>query len=221
MRTPARKKPSSWLSGRSRKLPRNQFSMSDAAAVEPSLSCGQRMGSNRRGHRSRERFHGIRTGQLPGHPIRGVRRPGGPHVLTRPFDIIYMLNTFDAFDAQGDALAARRQVVQAGARLIIFDYLDRDRLAKDPLVVNVGKIVPHPIEMSRIPDDLAAAGWKLDSAKEVNDGTSAGMRTWLRESSASAPRSSRLGRRCLHLHARGVWRNAAEGQGWPVGRGAA
>src|SRR5215472_3814040 len=80
-----------------------------------------------------------------------------------------MLNTFDAFDAQGDALAARRQVVQAGARLIIFDYLDRDRLAKDPLVVNVGKIVPHPIEMSRIPDDLAAAEWKLDSAEELNE----------------------------------------------------
>jgi len=36
-------------------------------------------------------------------------------------------------------------------------------------VVNVGKIVPHPIEMSRIPGDLAAAGWKLDSAEELNE----------------------------------------------------
>jgi SAM-dependent methyltransferase len=92
-----------------------------------------------------------------------------PRVLARSFDIIYMLNAFYAFDAQREALAALRQVAGAGARLVIFDYLDRGGLAGDPLVVNVGKIVSHPIEMSRIPDDLAAAGWKLDSAEEVND----------------------------------------------------
>jgi len=92
-----------------------------------------------------------------------------PRVLRRRFDIIYMLNAFYAFDAQREALAALRQVAEAGARLVIFDYLDRGGLAKDPLVVNVGKIVPHPIEMSRIPGDLAAAGWKLDSAEELNE----------------------------------------------------
>ena len=81
-----------------------------------------------------------------------------PRVLARHFDIIYMLNAFYAFDAQREALAALREVAQAGARLVIFDYLDRDGLARDPLVVNAGKIIPHPIEMSRIPDDLAVAG---------------------------------------------------------------
>jgi hypothetical protein len=85
-------------------------------------------------------------------------------VLARRFDVIYMLNAFYAFDAQCEALAALRQVAEGGGRLIIFDYLDRGGLAKDPLLVNAGKIVPHPIEMSRIPDDLGAAGWKLDSA---------------------------------------------------------
>jgi SAM-dependent methyltransferase len=89
--------------------------------------------------------------------------------IARRFDIIYMLNAFYAFDAQREALAALRQVAQAGARLIIFDYSDRGGLARDPLVVNAGKIVPHPIEMSRIPDDLAAAEWKLDSAEELNE----------------------------------------------------
>ena len=92
-----------------------------------------------------------------------------PRVLARRFDIIYMLNAFYAFEAQGEALAALRQVAQAGARLVIFDYFDRGGLARDPLVVNAGEIVPHPIEMRRIPDDLAAAGWKLDSAEEVNE----------------------------------------------------
>ena len=92
-----------------------------------------------------------------------------PRVLAGRFYIIYMLNAFYAFDAQREALAALRQVAEVGARLVIFDYLDRGGLARDPLVVNVGKIVPHPIEMSRIPDDLAAAGWKLDSAQEVNE----------------------------------------------------
>jgi SAM-dependent methyltransferase len=89
--------------------------------------------------------------------------------LARRFDVIYMLNAFYAFDAQREALAALRQVAQAGARLVIFDYSDLGGLARDPLVVNAGKIVPHPIEMSRIPDDLAVAGWKLDSAEEVNE----------------------------------------------------
>ena len=92
-----------------------------------------------------------------------------PRVLGRRFDIIYMLNAFYAFEAQPEALAALRQVAEAGARLVIFDYLDRGGLAENPLVVNAGKIVPHPIEMSRIPDDLAAAGWKLDSATEENE----------------------------------------------------
>src|SRR5215467_10380935 len=126
-----------------------------------SFLAAQRMGPSRRGHRSRGRFHRIRASLLPGHPIRGV--------LRRRFDIIYMLNAFYAFDAQREALAALRQVAEAGARLVIFDYLDRGGLASDPLVVNVAKIVPHPIEMSRIPDDLTAAGWKLDSAEELNE----------------------------------------------------
>lgn len=92
-----------------------------------------------------------------------------PRVLTRRFDLIYMLNAFYAFDAQRDALAAVRKVAAAGARLVIFDYLDRGGFAANPLVLNDSSIVPHAIDMSRTPEDLAAAGWKLESAEELND----------------------------------------------------
>jgi len=91
-----------------------------------------------------------------------------PNVLARRFDVIYMLNAFYAFDAQREALAALRQVAADTARLIIFDYLDRDNLAADPLVVNGSNIVPHPIEMPQISRDLLANGWKLESFLAVN-----------------------------------------------------
>ncbi len=92
-----------------------------------------------------------------------------PRVLTRRFDVIYLLNAYYAFDAQREALVALRQVAADGARLLIFDYLDRGGFAEDPLLVNGDTIVPHPIDLSRTPADLAGAGWKLISSEGLNN----------------------------------------------------
>ncbi|HKM99142.1 MAG TPA: methyltransferase domain-containing protein [Candidatus Binataceae bacterium] len=92
-----------------------------------------------------------------------------PRILARRFDVIYMLNAFYAFDAQRDALVALRQVAADGARLLIFDYLDRGGFAADHLVVNGAAIVPHPVDLSRTPGDLEEAGWKLISTERLNN----------------------------------------------------
>ncbi|MDD4933595.1 MAG: class I SAM-dependent methyltransferase [Methylacidiphilaceae bacterium] len=92
-----------------------------------------------------------------------------PRLLSRRFAVVYLLNSFYAFEAQREALASLRRVAEEGARLLLFDYVDRGGFRHDPLVVNGRRILPHPIERDAICGELEETGWKLVSIEDLHE----------------------------------------------------
>lgn len=86
-----------------------------------------------------------------------------PRIVTRKFDIIYMLNAFYAFDSQRDALAGLREVAKPGAQLVIFDYTVGPKSAGMP-----NPMMPHAIRLSEIAAMLRDAGWAPGAIEDLN-----------------------------------------------------
>jgi SAM-dependent methyltransferase len=80
-----------------------------------------------------------------------------------PFDLVCCFNTYYAFPDQPAALRSLRKACRPGASLVLFDY---SRIANQPLPVSLGDEIGHPINLSRIEEELRESGWQL---AEVND----------------------------------------------------
>jgi hypothetical protein len=88
-----------------------------------------------------------------------------PAIVTREFDIIYMLNAFYAFADQRGALAALRKVAKTSARLVIFDYA----ISKPADLSVEGQVfIPHPIQMSGIGDLIRGSGWEPGTVEDLS-----------------------------------------------------
>ena len=84
-------------------------------------------------------------------------------IVTRTFDVIYMLNAFYAFDRQPEALAELRKVANPGAQLVIFDYTVGANAGDMP-----NPMMPHAIRLSEIAAMLRDAGWEPDAREDLN-----------------------------------------------------
>jgi ubiquinone/menaquinone biosynthesis C-methylase UbiE len=87
-----------------------------------------------------------------------------PRIVTRTFDVIYMLNAFYAFDRQREALAVLRKVARPSAQLVIFDYTVGPNAADTP-----NPMMPHAIRLSEIAAMLRAAGWEPGAVEDLSD----------------------------------------------------
>ena len=83
-------------------------------------------------------------------------------VLDDTFDIIYLLNSFYAFDDQRGALIELKKLAHGNTTLIIFDYVDK-RMNREG---EIFETCTHPIVPSDIRHLLEESGWK---AAEITD----------------------------------------------------
>jgi ubiquinone/menaquinone biosynthesis C-methylase UbiE len=88
-------------------------------------------------------------------------------VLARQFDVIYLFNSFYAFDDQPGALAVLGRLAGASGRLVIFDYTDRGGYDDTPLACDGEPFLPHPVRLSAAGDLLRQAGWQLVEVEDV------------------------------------------------------
>jgi SAM-dependent methyltransferase len=90
-----------------------------------------------------------------------------PSVIGRKFDLIYLFNSFYAFEDQPRALAALAQLARGPGRLVLFDYTDRGGYDDKPLQCDGGPFIPHPVTLSAIGDMLRHAGWELSHVEDI------------------------------------------------------
>jgi SAM-dependent methyltransferase len=91
-----------------------------------------------------------------------------PAIVTREFDVIYMLNAFYAFADQRAALTALRKVAKLGARLVIFDYAIGGPPNETDLSVEGQVFIPHPIQLSGIGDLIRESGWEPGVVEDLS-----------------------------------------------------
>lgn len=84
-------------------------------------------------------------------------------------DIIYLFNSFYAFDHQNQALSTMRKVAKDNANLIIFDYVNRGSYQDAGRSKNNHPTLPHPIELEILPDMLQKADWNLIKVEDIDN----------------------------------------------------
>jgi len=85
----------------------------------------------------------------------------------RQFDIIYLFNSFYAFDDQHAALESLRRVAKASSTLIIFEYIDLGEYFKEPIMEEGLPFLPHPIKSGDFENMLGKAGWFLSKMTDI------------------------------------------------------
>ena len=90
------------------------------------------------------------------------------NVVEHRFDVLYALNAFYAFPDQAAAFAALRAVAGRGARLVVFDYVDRGDYGRAPILRDGEPFLPHPLQPATIEGTLTAARWSLDEIETVD-----------------------------------------------------
>jgi cyclopropane fatty-acyl-phospholipid synthase-like methyltransferase len=85
-----------------------------------------------------------------------------------PFGLIVLFNAFYAFSNQILALKQLRSVAEESALLVLFDYTDPTGQfeRREPGVARFDYW--QPINMARLPGQLAQAGWDLQSAEDLS-----------------------------------------------------
>ena len=84
------------------------------------------------------------------------------------FDVIYAFNAFYAFPDQPGALRALRSVARPGTRLMLFDYVDRGGYAESAFAQCEESAHWRPLVLETFPAELAAAGWEVESIRDLN-----------------------------------------------------
>jgi len=88
--------------------------------------------------------------------------------LKKTVDVIYMLNSFYSFADQQGSLAELRKVVDQGAQMIIFDYMDKGGYRERALPKEYD-VVPFPLVLDNMDLMLNESGWMLDSIEDISD----------------------------------------------------
>lgn len=84
-------------------------------------------------------------------------------------DILCLFNAYYCFPDQPRALRSLRRIAAAGARMVIFDHVDRGGYDPDALIDAGRPFLPGPPLLSRLPDVLDAAGWRVTDIEEAHD----------------------------------------------------
>jgi SAM-dependent methyltransferase len=88
-------------------------------------------------------------------------------VIGRKQDLIYLFNSFYAFEDQQRALASLARLATPSGQLILFDYADRGGYDSAPLTCDGEPFIPHPLRLSAIGDTLHRAGWQLTKVEDL------------------------------------------------------
>lgn len=89
--------------------------------------------------------------------------------VTVKADILCMFNAYYCFPDQVRALRTLRHVSTSRTRMVMFDHVNRG--SYDPhALMDAGKpFLPGPPLLSRIPDVLGSAGWRVTDVEEAHD----------------------------------------------------
>ncbi|MCK5851635.1 methyltransferase domain-containing protein [bacterium] len=83
------------------------------------------------------------------------------------FDLLYLFNSFYAFDDQSTALESLRKVAKASSTLLIFDYIDLGDYFKEPIIQDGAPFLPHPLKSGHFENMMAEAGWSLSKMTDI------------------------------------------------------
>lgn len=84
-------------------------------------------------------------------------------------DILCMFNAYYCFPDQVRALRTLRRMSTSRTRMVIFDQVDRGSYDPHALMDAGRPFLPSPPLLSRIPDVLDAAGWRVTDVEEAHD----------------------------------------------------
>jgi SAM-dependent methyltransferase len=84
------------------------------------------------------------------------------------FDLIYSFNAFYAFPDQPGALRALRSVASPGARLVIFEYVNRGGFDQSAFARLDEGAHWHPLDLVAFPDLLKETGWQLETVRQLD-----------------------------------------------------
>jgi len=88
--------------------------------------------------------------------------------FTSGFDLIYAFNAYYAFPDQPGALKTLRSVARTGARLVIFEYVDRGGFNQSEFA-HLDEVVHwRPLKLDTFPKNLTTAGWQLEQFRPLD-----------------------------------------------------
>lgn len=135
--------------------------------------------------------------------------------VPRRFDVIYAFNAFYAFPDQPGALRALRSVAQPGARLVLFDYVDRGGFEASEFAREEEAAHWRSLQLGSFPALLAETGWQVESIRTLHDEYERWYGELLQRFEAKREEITELAGEALYLHAYRVYRlllNAVQDQ---------
>lgn len=84
-------------------------------------------------------------------------------------DLICMFNAYYCFRDQDGALRALARAAGPGARMILFDHVDRGGYQDAPLLDAGEPFLRNPPRLAGLPERLAEAGWRATGMREIHD----------------------------------------------------
>ncbi|MDP8218417.1 MAG: methyltransferase domain-containing protein [Candidatus Theseobacter exili] len=87
--------------------------------------------------------------------------------LKRQFDLLYLFNSFYAFDNQQTVLESLCKVANPLSTLLIFDYIDYGDYNKEPIMEETLPFLPCPIKMDYLENMMEKIGWSLTKTMDI------------------------------------------------------
>jgi len=87
--------------------------------------------------------------------------------IKRQFDLLYLFNSFYAFDDQPAALESLKKVSKASSTLLIFDYIDLGDYFKEQIIEDGATFLPQPIKSGHFENMMIKTGWSLSKITDI------------------------------------------------------
>lgn len=84
-------------------------------------------------------------------------------------DVLCLFNAYYCFPDQPRSLRALRKVSKQGARMVIFDHVNRGNYDSSTLLDAGKPFLPNPLDLSQLPRVLETSGWKVDAIDLAHD----------------------------------------------------
>ena len=84
------------------------------------------------------------------------------------FDAVTMFNVLYAIDDHRQALTALASTCRPGGTLMVFDYVDPGDYSGHAIIEGDRPFLPHPIQVSDIEPECAAAGWRVTAIDRID-----------------------------------------------------
>jgi len=88
-----------------------------------------------------------------------------PEIIKDGIALIYLFNSFYAFDDQSEALKMMNEIAAPDCRLVIFDYVDRGGYQDEG---KAEPVIPYPLNIKTIGQELEKGGWQLEVIEDYD-----------------------------------------------------